>query len=129
MKSAILFILIGLVVFLGFSNSGLRKEALSVKEYARQMEERNSRLQRELMHLSRVNSENERFLSELEQNIKEFEDKLPFSSLEKYIPKPILNDIKPIIERLESFQEGRKNSILFGEEANQEQANILHQPR
>ena len=116
MKSVILFILIGLVVFLGFSIFGLRKELLSVKEYARQMEERNSQLQRELMRLSRVNSENERFLNELEQNIREFESKLPFSSLEKYIPKPILNDIKPIIERLKSFQEGRENTAAFNEE-------------
>ena len=116
MKSVILFILIGLVVFLGFSISGLRKELLSVKEYARQTEERNSQLQRELMRLSRVNSENERFLSELEQNIKEFENKLPFSSLEKYIPKPILNDVKPIIENLQVFQKARENSILSGEE-------------
>ena len=116
MKSVILSILIGLVVFLGFSISGLRKELLSVKEYARQTEERNSQLQRELMRLSRVNSENERFLSELEQNIKEFENKLPFSSLEKYIPKPILNDVKPIIENLQVFQKARENSILSGEE-------------
>ena len=116
MKSVILFILIGLVVFLGFSISGLRKELLSVKEYARQTEERNSQLQRELMRLSRVNSENERFLSELEQNIKEFETKLPFSSLEKYIPKPILNDVKPIIENLQVFQKARENSILPQEE-------------
>ncbi|PIP18959.1 MAG: hypothetical protein COT38_02865 [Candidatus Omnitrophica bacterium CG08_land_8_20_14_0_20_41_16] len=116
MKSVILFILIGLVVFLGFSISGLRKELLSVKEYARQTEERNSQLQRELVRLSRVNSENEKFLSELEQNIKEFENKLPFSSLEKYIPKSILNDVKPIIENLQVFQKARENSILPGEE-------------
>src|SRR3989338_152167 len=116
MKSVILSILIGLVVFLGFSISGLRKELLSVKEYARQTEERNSQLQRELMRLSRVNSENERFLSELEQNIKEFENKLPFSSFEKYIPKPILNDVKPIIEKLQVFQKARENAILSGEE-------------
>ncbi len=116
MKSAILFILIGLVAFLGFNISGLRKELLSTKENSRQIEERNSQLQRELMHLSRVNSENERFLSELEQTIKEFESKLPFSSLEKYIPKPILNDVKPIIEKLQVFQKAREDGIPPSEE-------------
>lgn len=116
MKSAIIFVLIGLVVLFGFNISGLRKELLSTREYARQTEERNNQLQREMMRLSRVNSENERFLSELEQNIREFESKLPFSSLEKYIPKPILNDVKPIIEKLRSFQEAREGSIPPGEE-------------
>lgn len=120
MKSAILFILIGLVVFLGFNILGLRQELLSAKEYSRQIEERNNQLRRELMRLNRVNSENERFLNEFEQSIKEFENKLPFSSLKKYIPKPILNDVKPIIERLEAFLEARENVILSPEEANQD---------
>jgi hypothetical protein len=111
MKSTIIFVLIGLVVLFAFNISGLRKELLSTREYARQTEERNNQLQREMMRLSRANSENERFLSELEQNIREFESKLPFSSLEKYIPKPILNDVKPIIERLEVFQKEREDSI------------------
>jgi hypothetical protein len=115
MKSTIIFVLIGLVVLFAFNISGLRKELLSTREYARQTEERNNQLQRETMRLSRANSENERFLSELEQNIREFESKLPFSSLEKYIPKPILNDVKPIIERLEVFQKEREDSILTEE--------------
>jgi polyhydroxyalkanoate synthesis regulator phasin len=116
MKSVILFILIGLVALFGFNISGLRKELMAAREYARQMEERNSQLQRELMRLSRINSENKRFLDELEQSIKEFENKLPFSSLEKYIPKPILNDVKPIIEKLQVFQKTREGGILSDEE-------------
>lgn len=116
MKSAMVFILIGLVIFLGFSISRLRKELLTARKYATQAEERNSQLQRELMRLTRVNSENERFLDELEQSIREFESKLPFSSLEKYIPKHILNDVKPIIEKLQVFQKAREDSILPGEE-------------
>jgi len=111
-----IFILIGLVTLFGFNISGLRKELMAAREYARQIEERNSKLQRELMRLSRVNSENERFLSELEQNIKEFENKLPFSSLEKYIPKHILNDAKPIIEKLQVFQKVREDGVSPGEE-------------
>jgi TolA-binding protein len=109
MKSAILFILIGLVVFLGFSNSGLRKELLSIKEYVRQMEERNSQLQRELMRLGRVNSANEQFLNELEQNVRDLESKMPIETLERYIPKEMLKDIKPIIDRLRFLQETREN--------------------
>jgi len=116
MKSAIIFVLIGLVVLFGFNISGLRRDLLSTREYARQTEERNSQLQRELMRLNRVNSENERFLSELEQNIREFENKLPFSSLKKYIPKPILNDVEPIIEKLQGFQKAREGGIPPGEE-------------
>lgn len=116
MKSAMVFILIGLVIFLGFSISRLRKELLTARKYATQAEERNSQLQRELMRLTRVNSENERFLDELEQSIREFESKLPFSSLEKYIPKHILNDVKPIIEKLQVFQKAREGGIPPGEE-------------
>lgn len=116
MKLILIFILIGLVALFGFNISGLRKELMAAREYARQMEERNSQLQRELMRLSRINSENEKFLSELEQNIKEFESKLPFSSLEKYIPKPILNDVKPIIEKLQVFQKAREGGIPPREE-------------
>lgn len=113
MKFIIFFILVGLVVFLGLEVSGLRKELFFIKEYSRKAEGKNSQLQQDLARLSRVNSENEKFLGELRQSIREFEARLPFSSLEKYIPKPILNDIKPIIEKLETVAEERENTAVF----------------
>ena len=84
------------------------------------MEERNDKLQRELMRLSRVNHKNEQFLNELEQNVRELENKIPIETLERYIPKEMLTDIKPIIDRLQFLQETRGNRAESGEEKYQE---------
>jgi predicted PurR-regulated permease PerM len=111
MKFALIFFLIGLVIVLGFNISTLRKELQNTIEDAEFMEERNNKLQRELMRLSRVNSENEQLLNELDQSLKEFNSKVPFATMKKYIPKRVWDDIKPIIDRLQVFQEARGKGL------------------
>lgn len=107
MKSVLIFFLIGLVMVLGFNTFILQKEVRSTTEYAEFMEKGNDGLRRELTRLNRVNSENEKLLNELDQSLKEFDSKVPFATMNKYIPKRVWNDIKPIIDRLQIFQEER----------------------
>jgi hypothetical protein len=57
-------------------------------------------------------TENERILSELEQVVKELETKMPLTTLEQRIPKAVLKDIKPIIDRLKVLQEAREGMIF-----------------
>ncbi|HAZ10160.1 MAG: hypothetical protein A2047_01425 [Omnitrophica bacterium GWA2_41_15] len=108
MKSALIFFLIGLVIVLGFNIYTSRKELRDTIEHAKFMEEGNNKLQRDLMRLSRANSENEQMLNELDQSLKEFNSKVPFATMKKYIPKRVWNDIKPIIDRLQVFQETKE---------------------
>jgi len=105
MKWLIILILVGMVVFMSFRVFALNKELLYAAERSAQIEQDNEELRRELMRLGKVNSENKSFLDELEQSVKEFENRMPLVLLEKYIPRKIFNDIKPIIERLQLFQE------------------------
>jgi len=108
MKPALIFVLIGLVVILGFNIYTLKKELRDIIEHAKFMEEGNNKLQRDLMRLSRTNSENEQMLNELGQSLKEFNSKVPFATMKKYVPGRVWNDIKPIIDRLQVFQETRE---------------------
>lgn len=114
MKSGLIFFLICLVALLSFSSYMLRKELLNAKERFMLLEERNNKLHTELSRLSSHNRENKRFLTELEQLIKELESKIPFTNLEQYIPKPVWRDIKPIIDKLKVLQETRQ-SMAFPE--------------
>jgi len=111
MKSALIFFLIGLVVILGFNIYTLKKELRDTIEHAKFMEEGNDKLQRDLMRLNRANSENEQMLNELDQSLKEFNSKVPFATMKKYVPKRVWNDIKPIIDRLQIFQEAREKRL------------------
>ena len=110
MKIGCSVILSAAIVGMAFNIFSLRKELQGVREQSVALEERNDILQRELMRVAGVNSENERFLDELEQSIREFDSKMPFDTLEKYIPKSMSNDIKPIIDRIRVFQEARENT-------------------
>ena len=105
MKSALIFFLIGLVIVFGFNIYTLRKELRDTIEHAKFMEEGNNKLHRDLMRLNITNSENEQMLNELDQSLKEFNNKVPFATIKKYIPKRVWNDIKPIIDRFQAFQE------------------------
>lgn len=111
MKSALILFLICLVIVLGFNIYTLRKELRDTIEHANFMEEGNNKLQRDLMRLSRANSENEQMLNELDQSLKEFNSKVPFATMNKYVPKRVWNDIKPIIDRLQIFQEVREKRL------------------
>lgn len=108
MKLALILILIGVVIFMGFNIVSLKKEAQSSEELAANLRDRNDKLQSELMRLSRINNENQQFLNELEQNVKALESKMSIEALEKQIPKEIYKDIKPIIDRLQSLQETKE---------------------
>lgn len=112
MKSALIFFLISLVIILGFNIYILRKELRNSVEYAEFMEKGNDGLRRELTRLNRVNNENEKLLNELDQILKEFNTKVPFAAMNKYIPKRVWNDIKPIIDRLQVFQEERERRVF-----------------
>ena len=111
MKSALIFFLIGLVIVLGFNIYALKKELRDTIEHAKFMEEGNNKLQRDLMRLNRANSENEQMLNELDQSLKEFNSKVPFATMKKYVPRRVWNDIKPIIDRLQVFQEAREKRL------------------
>ncbi|MFA4888902.1 MAG: hypothetical protein WC628_04945 [Candidatus Omnitrophota bacterium] len=112
MKSVIIVILTGLAIVLGLSVSSLQKELLSAKEKAVSSGEIREYLERELKRVSMVYEEKERLLEEIEQNITELESKVPLETLERYIPKKTWGEIKPIIDRLNAFQEERENSKL-----------------
>ncbi|MDP2921370.1 MAG: hypothetical protein Q8O12_03260 [Candidatus Omnitrophota bacterium] len=107
MKLVLIFFLIGLVIFLSFNISVLRKELRDTIEHAEFMEKGNDKLRIELISLRRINSGNEQLLNELDQSLKELNSKVPFATMDKYIPKQVWNDIKPIIDRLQIFQEAR----------------------
>ncbi|MDI6759041.1 MAG: hypothetical protein QMD94_05165 [Candidatus Omnitrophota bacterium] len=113
MKLVLILILVGVVILVAFSASALRKELQAAREHSIRLEERNDKLQRELMRLSRVNHDNEQFLNELEQSFRELENKMPIENLERYIPKEMLKDIKPIIDRLQPKLCNRKNSGII----------------
>lgn len=112
MKSALIILLTGLVVFLGFSVSVLRKELLSASKHNVFLEERNDLLQKELMRLNRICNEKDRLLNEIEQSIIELESKVPLETLERYVPKKTWDEIKPIVDRLQAFREAREKNIL-----------------
>jgi len=114
MKSVFIIFLTGLVIFLGFSVSSLRKELLNTRERTTFLEERNDSLQKELMRLNRVCSEKEQFLDEIEQSITELENKVPLETLQRHIPKKTWDEIKPIIDRLQAFREARENNNSSG---------------
>lgn len=110
MKSVSILFLIGLVIVLGFNIVSLRKELRNTAEHAEFMEEGNNKLRMELTRLTKVNIGNERLLNELDQSLKEFDSKIPFSTMDKYIPEKVWDSIKPIIDRLQAFQEAREAS-------------------
>lgn len=110
MKSVPIIFLAGLVIFLGFSVSSLRKELTSAGEHAVFLEERNDLLQKELMRLNRTCSEKEQLLNEVKKSIAELESKVPVETLESHIPKKTWDEIKPIIDRLRAFREAGENS-------------------
>lgn len=111
MKSALIFFLIGLVIVLSFNIHTLKKELWDTIEHAKFMEEGNNKLHRDLMRLTGVNSENEQMLNELDQILKEFNSKAPFTTMKKHVPKRVWDDIKPIIDRLQVFQEAREKRL------------------
>jgi len=111
-KFAFILLLIVLIIILGFNISTLRKELRSAMEYSKFIEESNEELHRKLIRLSEVNSEKEKLLNEVDQIIEEFDRKVPFATMEKNIPKRIWNDIKPIINRIQVFQEARGKGLL-----------------
>lgn len=113
MKSGLILILTGLVIFFGFSASLLKKELQSAKGRIVLLEEINDKLQREVMRLGKVNAAGEQFLNELDSSVRELEAKMPPEALEKYIPKGMLKDIKPVIDRLRLLREssGDKEKI------------------
>ncbi|MDP2981312.1 MAG: hypothetical protein Q8N67_04545 [Candidatus Omnitrophota bacterium] len=121
MKLALIIFLTGLVIFLGLSVFGLRKEFLNAREHTISLEERNDLLQKELMRLNRVCSEKERFLNEIKQGITELESKVPLETLERYTPKKTWDEIKPIVDRLRFLQETRENRTSSGEEGDYKQ--------
>lgn len=112
MKFALIYFLIVLIVILGFNIYALRRELRSAMEYSGFMEESNDKLHRELMLISRINSENEKLLNEGDQILKEFDSKVPFATMEKNIPKRVWDDIKPIIDKIQLFQEARREKLL-----------------
>lgn len=112
MKFIFILLLIVLIIILGFNISALRKELRNAIEYSELIEERNDELQRKLIRLSEINSGNEKLLNELDQIIEEFDSKVPFVTMEKNIPKRMWNDIKPIINRIQVFQEARRKRFL-----------------
>lgn len=120
MKSVLIVFLIGLVIFLSFSSSALRKELLNAREDLALLEERNNQLHKELRRLGMLYRENEQFLNELEQGVRELESKMPFATLKRYIPKQVLKDIKPIIDRLQVLQDARNSRIPSDEEKHQD---------
>jgi len=116
MKLALIIFLVVLAIVLGFSASSLQKELLSARENNAFYEKRNDDLQRALMRVNRAYSENERFLDEIEQNITELESKVQLETLERYIPKRTWDEIKLVVNRLQSFGEEREKSRLSGEQ-------------
>ena len=112
MKFTFILLLIVLIIILGFNISVLRKELRRTIEYSKFIEESNEELHRKLIRLSEVNSGNEKLLNELDQIIEEFDRKVPFATMEKNIPKRMWNDIKPIIDRIQAFQEARRKRLL-----------------
>jgi len=118
MKSVLIIFLTGLVVFLGFSVFSLRKELLSERKSTTFLEERNDSLQKKLMRLNSVCSEKERFLNEIEQSIIELESKVPLETLKRYVPKKTWDEIKPIVDRLQTFRETKEKNILPSNETN-----------
>jgi len=107
MKSALIVFLLVLVIIIGFSVSSLQKEVQNAKKNTAFYQKRNDDLQRELMRVSRVCDEKERFLNEIEENITELESKVQLETLERYIPMKTWSEIKPVIDRLRAFQETR----------------------
>ena len=103
MKSAFIIFLVVLTIVLGLKGSSLQKELLSARESAASYEKRSDHLQRELMRVSRLYSEEERVLDRIEQSITELESKINLETLERYIPKKTWDEIKPIIDRLKAF--------------------------
>jgi len=115
MKLVFLIFLIGVSVFLGLSVSSLRKELLSAREHAAFLQERNGSLQKELVRMNRLCSEKEQFLNEIEQSITELGSKVPLETLKRHLPKKMWAEIKPIVDRLHAFREGREGSHLSGQ--------------
>jgi hypothetical protein len=120
MKLALIIFFSVLAIVLGFSASSLQKELLSARESNAFYEERNDDLQRELTRMNRAYNEKERFLNGIEQSIAEFKSKVELETLERNIPKKIWNEIKPIIDRLKTFQETRENDSLPGKQKHEE---------
>jgi GTP1/Obg family GTP-binding protein len=108
MKSALIFFLIGLVIILGFNISVLRKNLRDTAKHAEFIEEGNNKLRMELARMMKINNGNEQLLNELSQSLEEFNSKAPFESIKKYIPGKMWKGIKPIIDRLQAFQEARE---------------------
>jgi hypothetical protein len=109
MKIVLISFLIILIIILGFNIAALRRELRNTTEHAEFMEEGNNKLRMELERLMKVNSGNEQILNELDQSLKELDSKIPFATMNKYIPKKVWDSIKPIIDRLKAFQEERES--------------------
>ncbi|MDP3041667.1 MAG: hypothetical protein Q8N62_02900 [Candidatus Omnitrophota bacterium] len=116
MKSALIIFLIVVVVVLGYRGSLLQKELLSVRGSAAFYEKRSDDLQRELMRMSSLYREEERILDGIEENIAELENKINLETLERYIPKKTWDEIKPVVDRLQSFGKEREKSRLSGDQ-------------
>ena len=54
-------------------------------------------------------------MNEIEQSVTELESKVDLETLERYIPKKIWSEIKPIIDRLQDFQKEREKRVLYKE--------------
>lgn len=109
MKVAIIILLVVLVTILGFSVFSLQKELLSARDSAAFYEKRNDETKRELIRLSRLCADKERFLNEIEQSITELDRKIDLETLKRRIPKETWDEIKPIIDKLKAFQQEREN--------------------
>lgn len=114
MKLSLALILIWLVIVGVFSISTLREELSNAGKRIVFLEERNATLERELMHLSSINRENEQFLNELRRSVDNFENKLPFEALQRKLPKEIWNEIKSILGKLR-FPAAPRTSNSFPE--------------
>ncbi len=121
MKSGVILFLVGLVILLSFGILALRKELLNSRKHAALLEGRNNKLHMELMRLNRIHSASEQFLNELEQSVRELENKMPFATLERYIPRKLWDEIRPIIDRLKFLQETRENRASSDEEGDHRQ--------
>src|SRR4030042_3629722 len=108
MKSTLIIVLAVLAIVLGFSVSSLQKELQDARKNTTFYEKRSDDLQGELMRMNRVCDEKERVLNKIEQSVTELESKVDLETLERYLPKKIWSEIKPIINRLKALQEQKR---------------------
>jgi TolA-binding protein len=107
MKSTLILLLSISVIILGLGFSASQKELVAANKNAAFYEKRSDDLQRELVRVNRACAEKERFLNKIEGSIEELEGRIQLETLERYLPKKMWTEIKPIIDRLKALQAER----------------------